>query len=148
MSLMNKKSFISVKWMLTIVIIIILVIGLFGVVHLFFPWWGWTSCVQLQRSNIYEVNDVIEEVLLNGEEQVIRFRVEECTKCIWFNSEDHKLEVKYGSDGDSFSTLLAWNGDIDISEEEPDECELDYLVGPKACTLVITVDSVQVDCSS
>jgi len=147
---MNKKSFLSVKWTLIIVIIIILVIGLIGTVQLFFPWLekGF-SCIQLQRSNIDEVITVIEEVLLTGEEQIIRFRVEKCTECIWYNDEDPdhpKLEVEYETSSESFfvPSQIAWTG-IDTASG----CPWGYLVGTegrKTCTIDITVSSVLVEC--
>lgn len=147
-----EKSFISVKWVLIIAIIIILVIGLVGTVQLFFPWLGTGfSCIQLQRSHIDEVNTVIEEVLLTGEEQIIRFRVEECTMCIWYNSTDavndiHILEVEYEAANESFLTPMKWDGDIDSSDSGRPDCQPGHLVGRegrKVCTVDITVNPRQ-----
>jgi len=142
---MNKKSFTEVEWMLTIAIILILVIGLVGTVFVFFPWMerGW-SCIQLQRSRIDEVNTAIEEVLLTGEEQIIRFGVEECTKCIWYNGTEYpKLEVEYEAANETFLTPRPWNG-IDTNSGCTDNGGV--LVGQKTCEVDITVNSIDVRC--
>ena len=150
MSFLNKKSFTEVEWMLIVAIIIILVIGLVAAVQLFFPWVGKSSCIQLQRNNIDEVITVIEEVLLNGDEQIVRFRVEECTKCIWYNytdSDKPKLEVEYEAANESFLVPpVAWDGDVDKSDAGRPECKPENLVGQKTCDLDITVNSVYVRC--
>jgi len=142
MPVVNKKSFTEVDYMLTIAIIIILIIGVVGVIFLFFPWLErGVSCIQLQRSYIYEVNTAIEEVLLTGEEQIVRFMVLDCTKCIWYN--DLKLEVEYETASESFSTPIVWN-EIDTDTGCTDRGGV--LVGPRTCSVYITMNYAEVIC--
>jgi len=141
-----KKSFTSVEWMLVIAITIILVIGLVATIQLFFPWLEWTSCIQLQRSNIDKVNTAIEEVLLNGEEQIVRFEVERCVTCIWYNSTDSTLVVEYEASNETFSTPRPWTGTIDIGNGGKPTCNSDNLVGEKTCEVYIAVNRVEVVC--
>lgn len=155
-----KKSFLSVNYMLVIAIIIIIVIGIISTFFLFFPWLerGF-SCIQLQRENIYELTNTIEEVLLSGEERVVRFRVEECTKCIWYNHTGEtddppliQLEVEYESSNASFiiPSIPSWEGDIDESNtKDAPTCLPKNLVGTegsKACDIHVTVNHVDVKC--
>ena len=149
MFFVNKKSQLSVKWILITAIIIILVIGLIGMVQLFFPWLGTGfSCIKLQENHIFDMNTLIEEVKLTGEEQIVRFRVEECTKCIWFNTEDGQLEVEYKAGSSrSYPTPLVWSGNID----DESSCSDGHLVGTegrKVCMVDITVNSLVVSCPS
>ncbi len=144
--LFMNKSFLSVKWMLIVVIVIILVIGMVSTYFHFFPRveGGW-ACIQRQKSNIDEVLTAIDEVMWTGEEQIIRFTIEKCTKCIWYNDgdvNDLKLEVEYETSSQSFSTPIEWWGDIDTETE----CPKLFLVGVRTCTVKITVDFVKVTC--
>ena len=143
-----NKSFISVNWTLTITIVIILVIGLVGVVFLFFPFLEDTSDVQRQRDHINKVNTAIGEVLLTGERQTVKFVVEESTMCIWYNYGDadnniHILEIEYETASESFSTPVAWVGNIDKSDAEKPDCQQGNLIGSKTCTIDITANPPQ-----
>jgi hypothetical protein len=144
-----KKSFTSVEWMLTIAIVVILLIGLVSAFQIFFPWLSGYSCIQRQRNHINDVFTVIDDVQLNGDEQIVRFRIDECTKCIWFNTtsenNNYKLQVEYKVANESFSTPVIWNGDIDHGNGgEPVTCE--NLVGEKTCSVDIKVNSIEVTC--
>jgi len=146
---MNKKSWISVNTMLQIAIAVILVIGVLATAQLFFPWvlTGFT-CPQLQRQNIDEVITIIEEVMLTGDEQIVKFKVESCTKCIWLKTmEDDPsnffLIVEFESTEESVSTPVVWNG-IDTDSDCTDHGGV--LVGEKACVIDIKYNSVEVTC--
>jgi len=150
MSFVNKKSFISVEWMLTIAIILILLIGLVIAFQIFFPVLGDVSDIQRQRNHINEVLDAIDDVWLTGEEQVIKFKVEEYTKCIWYNTTNpKKLEVEYETANESFLVPpIEWSGDgdIDIGNGGRPTCNEAHLVGPKTCDVYITINEVKVTC--
>ena len=144
-----KKSFTSVEWMLVIAIVVILLIGLVSAFQIFFPWLSGYSCIQRQRNHINDIFTVIDDVQLNGDEQIVRFRIDECTKCIWFNTtsenNNYKLQVEYTAANESFSTSVMWNGDIDHGNGgRPDPCE--KLVGENTCTVDITFNNVEVTC--
>ena len=89
----------------------------------------------------------IDEVRVNGEELNIRFSVDECTKCIWYNDTDlnnPKLEVEYKAATESFfvPAEMTWSG-IDRKSK----CtNLGALGGPTVCTVDITANSVEVIC--
>ena len=142
-----EKSFISVKWMLIIAVTLILLIGLVTAFQILFPFMMGTSCIQRQRSYIDDLITTIEEVRLTGEEQIIRFRVLECTECIWYNETGSKLEVEYEAANESFLVPpVAWNGDIDKGNGGRPICKEEHLVGQKTCTIYIKVNSVWVEC--
>jgi hypothetical protein len=95
----------------------------------------------------------IDDVLFYGGEKIIPFRIEECTKCIWYNSAgasetppEHRLEVVYKTANEYFSTPIPWTGNIDDSDPGESSCNDDYLVGPKTCTLEISHLEVKVTC--
>lgn len=145
-----KKSYTSVEWMLIIAIVVILIIGLVAAVQIFFPWLSGYSCIQRQRNHINDVFTVIDDVRQSGEKQIVRFRVDECTKCIWFNStmenNNYKLEVEYEAANESFYTPVQWNGDIDRGDGGRPTCQQGNLVGQKTCDVDISVNSVDVIC--
>ena len=145
-----KKSFLSVKMMLIMAITLILVIGLIATLQIFFPFLTGLSCIQRQRNNIDRITEAINEVLLTGNKQIVRFKVEDCAKCIWYNCTDEcendqndyrKIEVQYIGANETVPTPIVWNN-IDTQAGCPGE----ILKGPKVCEIEITTNSVDVKC--
>ncbi len=139
---MDKKSFISVNQLLIIIIAVIMIVSFFTALMIFFPWvLGSFTCPQRQRDHINEINTIAEDAKLTGITYIVRFKVEYCVKCIWYNTAHQLLEVEFESWKESFSTPLPWVG---IDEDLTDCNEAGVLKTDKVCNFEINPNTNQI----
>ena len=141
---MSKKSVISIEYCLMIALATILVIGIITILQYIFPeWFGW-NCIIAQRDHIKEMNDITEEVFTMGITRVVKFKVEECVQCIWYDTVDDCLKVKWttAETPESISIPMKWNG-ID----ESSDCFSEVLDGGSTCLFEITPAAITLQSS-
>jgi len=148
---MYEKSFVSVKHMLWLALAVILVIGVLTAASIILP--GFATgpvCVTAQGNHIRDMNGLADDVKLDGQERSnVKFRVEYCVECIWYNSTTDmhhpwgSLAVIYSSNPSqpiNYAVTLAWQG----IESDQNTCSgSEKLTGGKTCTFDITLQSVK-----
>jgi len=144
---------LSVDIIFSIGIAIILAAGTWLVMGVVFPYWGdEVACQNGQKSHIIEINDVVEDVKFMGITQIIKFKVENCVECMWYDHDDPlKLQIKWtsqgaGEDSDDYEVTVPWNsfGTPPSDPAKPNTCDGDQINGGAWCTLEVSPEQINV----
>jgi len=120
-----KGSTLPFDVIFSIGLIIILFIGAAIVIHMLVPYLGSNvACIDGQKANIKEINDTIEDVRLTGITQIMKFKVESCVRCMWYDDVSFEIKFKWSGQGtgdqpQTFGVGVPWNFNVG-GYEEPD----------------------------
>ncbi len=149
---------LSVDVIFSIGLAVILIVGTWLVIGVVFPYLGSeVACQNGQIEHIIEINDVVKDVKLTGITQIMKFKVENCVKCMWyFGDEDKKLiKIKWTTEGDedepqNMEVDVVWNNFGEDTPPKPNKknCDDNDITGNKWCTLEVSPNRVNVvgDC--
>ena len=146
---MSKGSALSFDVIFSIGLIIIMFIAAAIVIHMVVPYLGSNvACIDGQKSQIIEINDTINEIKFSGITQIMKFKVESCVSCMWYDDVSYQLKVKWvgqavGDEPQSFGMILVWNN-FGKKPSDGKTCSDEQIKGGESCTLEITPNVVNV----
>ena len=147
---MNRGSVLAFDVIFSIGMILILFIAAALVIHMVVPYLGSNvACIDGQKSQIKEIDDAIENVKLTGITQIMKFKVENCVRCMWYNGTHINFKwtgQAINEEPQSFEVSVPWN-DFGTPPLPPDEnkCgggDTDQIAGGQWCTLEISPNRV------
>jgi len=147
---MNIGSVLALDVIFSIGLILILFIAAAIVIHMLVPYVSNVGCIDGQKANIKEINDTIENVRLTGITQIMKFKVESCVRCMWYN--DSHINFKWTGQGvsddpQSFGVGVPWNFNKISEYAKPSDdktCGTGQIAGGQWCTFEITSNFVDV----
>jgi len=153
---MNRGSVLAFDVIFSIGLIIILVVAAALIIHMVVPYLGSdVACINGQKSHIKEINDTINDIKLTGITQIMKFKVESCVRCMWFdggsNNQYNEIKIKWvgqGSDDDpqTIGVGVPWSG----FGQRPDNGQTcgdggtEQVKGGQWCTVEITPNRIMV----
>ncbi len=140
---------LSVKVILSIALIVIFVIAAASLFYVLFPYVGTKGgCKAAQRLHIERINSTVEDAKAYGITYVLKFRVEDCVECMWFEAPD-KLRIRWTrmSTTDEAVTIgvsVPWNNFPTNSDVDGDPltCGDDTIKGSTACVFEVKPEEV------
>jgi len=149
---MNRGSVLAFDVVFSIGLIIVLAIAAALIIHMLIPYVGRNvACINGQKSNLKEINDTIDDVKLTGITQIMKFKVESCVRCIWFDDDNDEIRIKfttqaYDEEPFIFGVGLTWSnfGTEPDNDETCGDGDTQQVKGGQWCTLEITPNQINV----
>jgi hypothetical protein len=102
-----------------------------------FPYLGnEAACINGQKENVIELNEIVKNVRLTGGSQVIKFHVENCVDCLWYENGD--IKIKWDGKDNPTSIHVEASATWEGFGSAPVDDLCNGINGGKRCTLELT----------
>ncbi len=143
---------LSVNTILSIALVVMFIIAAALIIGLLFPYVGTKGgCPGAQRLHIEEINSTVEDAKTYGITYILKFRVEDCVECMWYDDSLQSLRIRWvGMSTTDEAVIIGvsvpWNC---IGENDPVDDDLscsdvsgENIKGGTACVLEINYNRV------